>query len=194
MKEKDYSSKELESIIFEIDYDINLLYGNLSVYTRNQILSHLKGRVFMLEATIKTMNQSGNLQKQPLTTKTEDNSKNEPSIPLKSTESKLINKPVTTLEPEVNSIAGKAPVMLEPSLSGNQKTYTLQELSKFDGKNGNPAYVAVNGNVYDVTNNAAWAAATHFGLIAGKDLTKEFASCHAGQTILSKLKLVGKLV
>ncbi len=67
------------------------------------------------------------------------------------------------------------------------------ELSKYDGKNGNPAYVAVNGVVYDVTNNAAWAAASHFGLSAGKYLTGAHASCHASQDVLSKLKAVGRL-
>lgn len=76
----------------------------------------------------------------------------------------------------------------------NERDFTLEDLAKFNGKDGNPAYVAVNGIVYDVTNNAAWAAASHFGLQAGKDLTNEFASCHAGQSILSKLKIVGKLV
>jgi len=86
------------------------------------------------------------------------------------------------------------PAPQQPIAPGNQTTITLQELSKYDGKDGNPAYVAVNGTVYDVTNNAAWAAATHFGLTAGKDLTNEFAYCHAGQPILSKLKAVGKLV
>lgn len=67
------------------------------------------------------------------------------------------------------------------------------ELSKYDGRNGNPAYVAVNGVVYDVTNNAAWAAASHFGLSAGRDLTGAHASCHANQDVLSKLKVVGRL-
>lgn len=76
----------------------------------------------------------------------------------------------------------------------NQIDLTINQLSKYDGKSGNPAYVAVNGVIYDVTDNAAWAAATHFGLTAGKDLTNEFASCHAGQTILNKLKAVGKLI
>lgn len=82
----------------------------------------------------------------------------------------------------------------QPTIPESQATFTLQQLAGFDGKDGNLAYVAVNGTVYDVTNNAAWAAATHFGLTAGKDLTNEFASCHAGETILSKLKAVGKLV
>ena len=72
--------------------------------------------------------------------------------------------------------------------------FTLQELSRYDGKNGNPAYVSVDGTIYDVTDNAAWAAATHFGLQAGRDLTSEFLSCHGGQPILSNLKVVGRLV
>ena len=73
------------------------------------------------------------------------------------------------------------------------RTFSIAELSAYNGRDGNPAYVAVNGTVYDVTNNAGWAAATHFGLTAGRDLTSEFASCHAGQPILSRLKVVGKI-
>lgn len=74
-----------------------------------------------------------------------------------------------------------------------QKTFTLEELAKYNGKNGYPAYVAIKGTVYDVSTNATWAAATHFGLSAGKDLTKAFESCHAGQPVLNKLNVVGKL-
>lgn len=76
----------------------------------------------------------------------------------------------------------------------NQRTFTLTELSDYDGKDGMPAYVAVNGIVYDVTNNATWAAASHFGLSAGRDLTNEFERCHAGQPILNNLTIVGKLI
>jgi len=77
----------------------------------------------------------------------------------------------------------------------NGPTFTKEQLAQFTGLNGMPAYVAVNGVVYDVTNNAAWSLATHFGLSAGKDWTAEFASCHAGQQwILAQLKPIGRLV
>jgi predicted heme/steroid binding protein len=75
-----------------------------------------------------------------------------------------------------------------------QLTLTTAELARYNGKNGNPAYVAVNGVVYDVTDAAGWAAATHFGLTAGRDLTSEFISCHRGAPILNKLKVVGRLM
>jgi membrane-associated progesterone receptor component len=79
--------------------------------------------------------------------------------------------------------------------ASNQRTFTLEELASFTGKNGKPAYVAVNGIVYDMTTNRAWAAASHFGLTAGKEYTQEFASCHAGQqSILAALPVAGRLV
>ncbi|MHB1152577.1 MAG: cytochrome b5 domain-containing protein [Eubacteriales bacterium] len=72
--------------------------------------------------------------------------------------------------------------------------FSLEELSVFNGQNGNPAYVAVNGIVYDVSDNPVWPAAAHFGLIAGNDLTAEFHSCHTLHNILNKLPAVGRLV
>lgn len=73
------------------------------------------------------------------------------------------------------------------------RSISREELAMSDGKNGNPAYVAINGFVYDVTNSPAWAAGTHFGLSGGRDLTNAFASCHAGENILNKLPVVGFL-
>ena len=36
------------------------------------------------------------------------------------------------------------------------KTFTKEELSKYDGQNGQPAYVAIEGVVYDVSGKEAW--------------------------------------
>ena len=73
------------------------------------------------------------------------------------------------------------------------KEFTATELSKYDGKNGNPAYVAVDGIVYDVSLSPAWGGGTHFGLYSGKDLTTQFKSCHNMMDLLSKLPKVGRM-
>ncbi len=89
-----------------------------------------------------------------------------------------------------------------PATEGNQsegnelnktRLITLEELAINNGKDGNPAYVAINGLVYDVTNSPAWAAGTHFGLSAGNDLTKEFNACHVDKSFLASLPVVGFL-
>lgn len=75
-----------------------------------------------------------------------------------------------------------------------QKEFTLEELSTYDGANGRPAYVAVNGTVYDVSKEATWGGGTHFGLYAGKDLSAQFLGCHKGMLEnLNKLPKVGVL-
>ncbi|MFL0245555.1 cytochrome b5 domain-containing protein [Candidatus Clostridium stratigraminis] len=71
--------------------------------------------------------------------------------------------------------------------------FTLSELAYYDGSMGKPAYVAVNGIVYDVSTEAAWGGASHFGLIAGKDFTSQFQGCHGNEAILAKLPKVGIL-
>lgn len=73
------------------------------------------------------------------------------------------------------------------------KEFTLEELSRYDGSNGNPAYVAINGIVYDLSNETSWGGGTHFGLTAGVDLTLRFQECHSAPHILSKLPKVGLL-
>ena len=73
------------------------------------------------------------------------------------------------------------------------REFTLEELSQYDGSNGKPAYVAVNGIVYDVSNAESWAGGTHMGLTSGKDYTEDFSSCHGNNKILSKLARIGVL-
>lgn len=74
------------------------------------------------------------------------------------------------------------------------KTLTVAELKKFDGQNGNPAYVAVDGIVYDVTSSSSWTVGSHKGYKAGNDLTKEISSSPHGSGIMKKFPIVGKLV
>ena len=70
---------------------------------------------------------------------------------------------------------------------------TPEQLAQNNGR-GAPAYVAVNGVVYNMTDVPAWAAGMHFGMMAGQDLTEEFLACHANQAIiLSRLQEVGRL-
>lgn len=74
----------------------------------------------------------------------------------------------------------------EPQPPAGERTFTLEELEFYDGKNGRPAYVAVNGNVYDVSMLMRWAGGTHFGLYAGRDLSGVFMGCHQGRLEMLK--------
>ena len=74
------------------------------------------------------------------------------------------------------------------------KVFTLEELSSYNGLDGSPAYVAVEGLVYDFTNLGAWRNGKHNGFTAGKDLTDEIinASPH-GVKNLEGVPIVGSL-
>ena len=51
------------------------------------------------------------------------------------------------------------------------KNIYKRRIEKYDGQNGNPAYVAINNRVYDVTHIPAWQDGTHHGNKAELDLT-----------------------
>ena len=72
---------------------------------------------------------------------------------------------------------------------------TLDQLKQYDGKNGNPAYIAVDGILYDVTNVGQWSNGKHNGYTAGKDLTDAIKnkSPH-GTSKLNGVPIVGKLI
>ncbi|WP_251574437.1 cytochrome b5 domain-containing protein [Limosilactobacillus agrestimuris] len=76
-----------------------------------------------------------------------------------------------------------------------EKTFTHEELAKFNGENGQPAYVAVSGTVYDVSGKDAWKGGKHHGNVAGKDLTDVlYNKSPHGDKVLKGLPVVGKLV
>lgn len=76
----------------------------------------------------------------------------------------------------------------------SQLVLTLEELAKYNGKDGQPAYVAVDGVIYDVSDKPAWKDGEHNGYSAGQDLTEiiKTKSPH-GVSKLSGLPVVGKL-
>jgi predicted heme/steroid binding protein len=79
-------------------------------------------------------------------------------------------------------------------LEGVERKFTLEELKRYDGKEGRPAYIAYKGKVYDVTDNYLWADGDHQGEhVAGKDLTKDMASAPHGEENLERVKLIGIL-
>lgn len=74
------------------------------------------------------------------------------------------------------------------------QTFTKDQLAKYNGQNGNPAYIAVNGVVYDVTNVPAWKNGKHKGYTAGVDLTEAIKNAPHGTAVLNGLPVIGKYI
>lgn len=69
---------------------------------------------------------------------------------------------------------------------------TEEELALYNGENGMPAYIAVNGTIYDMRDIPQWKDGKHFGIKAGADYSEAFKNCHNGdKNILSKLRVIG---
>jgi len=80
-------------------------------------------------------------------------------------------------------------------LEGELRKFTLDELEKYDGRDGRPAYIAFKGKVYDVTESFLWISGDHQGQHeAGKDITNEMKYAPHGDEMLERVKLVGALV
>lgn len=69
---------------------------------------------------------------------------------------------------------------------------TLTQLAQFDGRDGRPAYVAVDGIVYDVSDVPEWANG-HQGLAAGADHSEAIGRSPHGKSVLRNLPVVGRL-
>lgn len=68
------------------------------------------------------------------------------------------------------------------------RAFTHSELAKYDGREGRPGYIGVNGNVYDVSEVPEWEGAE----VHGRDVTYQEAA--QKYSPVSKLPLIGKLV
>jgi len=100
----------------------------------------------------------------------------------------------TTADEEVEDPEPETPVMDETPDEDDSGVFTAATLAYYDGKEGRPAYVAVNGVVYDLTDSDYWRNGNHYGgFTAGRDLTAQFANQH-GDSRLSRFPIVGSYV
>ena len=89
------------------------------------------------------------------------------------------------------STQSSQPTQSSENPENGEKVFTQAELKKYDGKNGNSAYVAFDGKVYDVTNAEGWKGGQHQGYIAGVDITEYIKASDHGTKVLERLPLVG---
>lgn len=72
-----------------------------------------------------------------------------------------------------------------------RETFTVEELSDYNGQDGNKAYVAYKGVVYDISAHPKWTNGMHNGNIAGTDLTNEISKSPHGPSKFDSLEIVG---
>lgn len=75
------------------------------------------------------------------------------------------------------------------------KEFSKEELARYNGKSGSPAYVAYKGKVYDISDSFLWKDGSHQVLHnAGEDLTDVMKQAPHGGDVLEKFPVVGTLL
>ncbi len=89
--------------------------------------------------------------------------------------------------PKLRRQKGSAPLPAKSS-------YTLDELARFDGKNGIPAYIAYKQSIYDVTGSRLWKNGSHvMKHAAGSDLTDILGTAPHGEDRILAMPRIGAL-
>ncbi|HSK68039.1 MAG TPA: cytochrome b5 domain-containing protein [Candidatus Limnocylindria bacterium] len=89
---------------------------------------------------------------------------------------------------------GENPLTKRPVVGRLLLELSLEELARYDGKDGRPAYAAVDGIVYDVSGYETWSGGEHKGAMAGQDLTEVYAGSPHKEDLLARMPRVGRLV
>jgi len=74
------------------------------------------------------------------------------------------------------------------------KEFISEELLSFNGKDGNPVYIAFQGKVYDVSKSRLWSKGFHMNRHpSGKDLSGEISAAPHGEEVFERYPQVGIL-
>ncbi|MBN2553561.1 MAG: CopD family protein [Spirochaetales bacterium] len=96
--------------------------------------------------------------------------------------------------------SGNAPLRsTRPDAAGAGKPaasrgFNLEDLPKYDGKEGRPAYVLFRNKVYDVSASPKWREGAHFRAhAAGENLTKKIDDAPHGEEVLERFPVVAEI-
>lgn len=73
-------------------------------------------------------------------------------------------------------------------------TYTKQQLALRNGQDREEIWVALGGQIYDVTTSRMWRDGKHYEHWAGQDLTEELAEAPHTAKVFEKFEVIGQLV
>jgi predicted heme/steroid binding protein len=76
----------------------------------------------------------------------------------------------------------------------SERVFSLEELAIYDGQDGEAAYVAYEGKVYDLTDSPMWEFGNHeYEHAAGEDHTDAMAAAPHGDDVMDGFPVVGIL-
>ena len=74
------------------------------------------------------------------------------------------------------------------------RKFNKEELARYNGKDGAPAFIAFKWNIYDVSDSFLWREGRHQVLHnAGEDLTDSLEEAPHGADLLERFPVVGML-
>ena len=75
-----------------------------------------------------------------------------------------------------------------------KRRFTKRELGQYDGKDGAPAFIAYEGNVYDVSRSFLWRIGMHQAVhAAARDLTSSLPEAPHDADLIKRFPMVGTL-
>ncbi len=84
--------------------------------------------------------------------------------------------------------------MSEKKDTVESKSFSKDELEKFDGKEGRLLYVVFKGKIYDLSNSHLWIQGTHMGVhTRNEDLAETIKSAPHDEQMLNRFPVVGNL-